>query len=270
MRHDFVISAALLAALLFGLIVLYRYKKLSVTQASLLAIAVIVVVGGWLGYRTVILPEARLQTQIETAKQRLAQLPGYRILQRQEPALWRQLNAELVAQMRAGIAPEQATSNLRAMLGDLLNQRIGRAGDEAINRYIALSLEQMESLRAQDVQLCFRFLFPQVSGGVNLNEVLPASLVLRDLREIEQLLQDSAGPEQQVDLAAAHQNLNKVVQQLYATWGNDLQWLNAPADSHVNRQKMCDMTIDLYRSILALPPKQSVNVLRMMLSANAG
>lgn len=270
MQHSLFLSALLLAVLLAALAGLYRRQRLSGRGTLLLAILAGLIFAGWLGYRYVILPEARLQAEIDATQQQLARLPGYRILQQQEPALWHQLNAELSAQLRAGVSPPLAIGHLRAMLTDLLNQRIGRADDNAINRYITVSLKQIESLRARDIQLCFRFLFPQVGGGVNLNDALPESLVQDDLNGIEQLLRDSVGPERPVDLRAAHQHLNDVVQQLYLKWGSDLQWLNAPADAHVNRQKMCDMTIDLYRAILALPHKQSANILRMMLSANAG
>ncbi|AIX72993.1 MULTISPECIES: hypothetical protein [Mixta] len=271
LTHYFIIAAVLLAALLLSLWRLFRQKRLAGRTVLLLSLFGALALGGALGlYRYVILPERLLQARIDAAQQQMRRLPGYRIVQQQEPALWRQLNAELATEIRAGASPSQATGASRAMLADLLNQRIGHAGDEAINHYISVSLRQMESLRARDVQLCFRFLFPQVGGGVNLNDALPESLVQDDLNGIEQLLRDSVGPERPVDLRAAHQHLNDVVQQLYLKWGSDLQWLNAPADAHVNRQKMCDMTIDLYRAILALPHKQSANILRMMLSANAG
>ncbi|AUX94292.1 hypothetical protein [Mixta gaviniae] len=271
MTHYLIIAAVLLAALGLALGRLYWTRRLSCRAALLLAFFAVLLCGGALGLcRYVILPEQQLQARIEAAQQQMQRLPGYRLVQQQEPALWRQLNAELAAEIRDGASPSQATGASRAMLADLLNQRIGRAGDAAINHYISVSLQQMESLRARNVQLCFRFLFPQVGGGVNLNDALPQSLVQADLRGIDQLLRDSTGPEQPIDLRAAHQHLNDVVQQLYLKWGSDLQWLNAPADAHVNRQKMCDMTIDLYRAILALPHKQSANVLRMMLSANAG
>lgn len=270
MQHSLFLSALLLAVLLAALAVLYRRQQLSGRGTLLLAILAGLIFAGWLGYRYVILPEARLQAEIDATQQQLARLPGYRILQQQEPALWHQLNAELSAQLRAGVSPPLAIGHLRAMLTDLLNQRIGRADDNAINRYITVSLKQIESLRARDIQLCFRFLFPQVNGGVNLNRVLPENLIQQDREAIEQLLQQSTGADRKVDVPAAHQDLNRIVQQLYASWGNDLHWLNAPSDAHVNRQKMCDMTIDLYRAILALPPTQAANVLRMMLSANVG
>lgn len=270
MQLSLIISALLLVALIGTLTALYHRKQLSRIKALGLTLALALLLGGGLGYRYLILPEMRLQARIEATQTQLMHLPGYRLLQQQEPALWRQLNEELAAQLRAGVNPSQAFGHLRPLLTDLLNQRIGRAGDAAINSYIAVSLKQMESLRARDVKLCFRFLFPQVNGGVNLNQLLPEKLIQQDSAVIEQLLQESTGAERAVDLPAAHQQLNRVVQQLYLSWGEDLQWLNAPADAHVDRQKMCDMTIDLYRAILALPDTQSANVLRMMLSANAG
>ena len=86
----------------------------------MLALVAALIVGGWL-YRYVMLPEARLRARIVTAQQQLTHLPGYRLLPQQEPARWRQLNAKLAVQLRAGASDAQAMGDVRAMLPKLLN-----------------------------------------------------------------------------------------------------------------------------------------------------
>jgi len=155
---------------------------------------------------------------------------------------------------------------MRGWLMDLVNQRLTRASDAAIIDYIRVSVEEMQALQQQEPQRCFRFLYPQVNGGVNLQQVLSPELNQRDAQALETLLQQSTGNEQPLDQAAAQRDLQSVVEKLYGKWGDRLQQLNMPADTAVDRGAMCAMSIDLYSGILALPDKQAANLLRKMVS----
>ncbi|MFS2222183.1 hypothetical protein [Pantoea sp. B65] len=217
-----------------------------------------------------IYPQQQRAAKIAAAQQQLATTPAYRVIRQQQPTLYKQLNDELAAAVDNGMPTAEAIGQLRPQLADLLNERIGRAEDDNIIRYMQLSVSQMQNLRQQSGDLCFKFLFPQISGGVNTEQLLPKELQQQDLQQMEALLKASSGADKPIDLTAARQSLRGIVRTLYAKWGGELQLLNAPTDSHVDRDHMCDMTTDLYRAVLALPPKQSANVLRMMLSSNAG
>lgn len=259
----------LIALVLLSLLALLLVKKGNVNRLwAVLLVAIPLVAGNVWFYRWVY-PQQQLAEKIAAAQQQLATTPTYRTIKQQQPALYKQLNDEFIAAVRAGIPAEKAIGQLRPLLADLLNQRIGRADDASIISYMQLSVSQMRSLRQQSGDLCFRFLFPQISGGINTEDTLPASLQQQDLAQMEALLKASRGPEVAIDLPQARQSLQGIVRTLYAKWGSDLQLLNSPGDRRVDRDKMCDMTIDLYSAVLALPGKQAANVLRMMLSANA-
>lgn len=83
---------------------------------------------------------------------------------------------------------------------------------------------------------------------------------------MDTLLKHSGGLEQPLDIKKGRVQLQAVVRELYQRWGSDLQTLNTPAESVVNEGKLCDMTIDLYQSVLALTGKDSANVLRIIIS----
>ncbi|MFB9085919.1 hypothetical protein LU604_04395 [Erwinia tracheiphila] len=44
--------------------------------------------------------------------------------------------------------------------------------------------------------------------------------------------------------------------------------MNSPAEAGTNKVKLCEMTIDLYQSVLALLVDNSVGILRIILSSN--
>nr|MBA2817044.1 hypothetical protein [Candidatus Pantoea persica] len=70
--------------------------------------------------------------------------------------------------MRRGATPQQAAGELRGWLADLINQRLMRAPDAAVVNYVRVLVKAIQALEQNDPQLCFRFLYPQVSGGANL------------------------------------------------------------------------------------------------------
>ncbi len=215
---------------------------------------------GWMA------PRQQQQAAVAAAQDRLATLPVWRTLQKQQPALYRQANDQLLRDLAAGVPLPQAIDRLRPLSADLLNQRINAARDEDLLRYMHISLEEMKAMRQIGADACFRFLFPQVKGGINLSDVLPKTLTDSELLAMDTLFQHSDGADQPMDLAQGRVKLQGVVRTLYGRWGSDLQTLNTPAEAGVDEARLCDMTIDLYQSVLALPDKDSANVLRIIIS----
>lgn len=211
-------------------------------------------------------PQQQRNAQLDAAIEHLAQTPGYRVLETQEPALWQLLVQELVHKIRQGEDPSRATGELRGWLMDVINQRLMRAPDHVVVNYIRVSVQEMQALDRRDPRLCFRFLYPQVSGGVNLVKTLSPALNAADALALEQLLLASTGGDFPVEEAQAKQDLQGIVAQLYKKWGDRLQQLNLPADTAVDRSSICAMSVDLYSAILALPDKQAANLLRRMVA----
>lgn len=260
----FLITLVAFVLLALIIIVLLRTTALRLWQGVLLFLLPVLLANllwfSWLHPR-----QQRQALATEVANQ-LSQAPGYRLLKTQEPALWQLLNRELLHKRLAGVPPDEALGEMRGWLLDLVNQRLVRASDPAILNYIRVSVQEMQALQQQDAQSCFRFLYPQVSGGVNLQQLLPPKLNQRDGQALDELLAQSTGDEQPLDNQAAQRDLQKVVETLYGKWGDRLQQLNMPADTTVDRSAMCAMSIDLYNGILALPDKQAANLLRKMVS----
>ena len=251
----------LLALIIFGLI---KTTRLRVWQGVLIFLLPVILANllwfSWMHPR-----QQRAQQQM-LAEEQLAQTPGYRVLQQQEPALWQLLVQELLHKIRAGESAQQATGELRGWLAEVINQRLMRAPDAAVVNYIRVSVQEMQALNKINAQLCFRYLYPQVNGGVNLIKTLSPALNQLDAQAMEVLLLSSVQADLPVDKEASQRDLQNVVAGLYKKWGDRLQQLNMPADTAVDRSSMCAMSIDLYSAILALPDKQAANLLRRMIA----
>ena len=258
------VTLAAFALLAVIIIILVRTTSLRIWQGVLLLVLPLIVANllwfSWLH------PRQERQALVAEVDAQLSIAPGYRLLKTQEPALWQLLNRELLHKRAQGVPADLALGELRGWLMDVVNQRMARANDAAVINYIRVSVLEMQALQQQKPQRCFRFLYPQVDGGVNLQQVLSPELNQQDAEALEALLLASKGAEQTLDQGAAQRDLQRVVEKLYGKWGDQLQQLNMPADTAVDRGAMCAMSIDLYSGILALPDKQAANLLRKMVS----
>ena len=254
------IAGLVMLGLFWTLVV--RKSRLSLAGGILLT--VLPVIAGNLYWFYACKPARDLQRQEQHALAEMASLPGYRILKVQEPGLWRMLQQAFLRSVREGNSAPVALGQLRGMLVDVINQRIGRASDDAVIHYVSMSVDEMKTLDHLSSDACFRFLYPQVEGGVNLMQLLPPALNTEDAQAMEVLLLNSQGPDKPLNKPLATETLKEVVNTLYPRWGDRLRQLNEPGDTSSDHQALCHMTIDFYQTILSLPPVQSVNLLRMM------
>ncbi|MGJ0127475.1 hypothetical protein [Pantoea sp. RHCKP32] len=259
-----VMTLAAFALLALIVIVLIKTTRLRLWQGLLIFLLPLIVANLlWFSW---VAPQQRQAAQREQAVSQLSAMPGFRVLQTQEPTLWLLLTQELTRRIRAGEPADKATGELRGWLIEVINQRLMRGTDAAVVHYISVSVEEMQALNQIDPGLCFRYLYPQVSGGINLQTTLSPALNRREAEAMEQLLLNSPPPEQPLDKTQAQADLQQITGQLYQKWGDRLQQLNMPADTAVDRSSLCAMSIDLYSAILALPDKRAANLLRRMIA----
>ena len=259
-----VICASLLIVFLFWL---HKKGKISRLLAGICGFVLLFVASAI--YFGAIAPQYQRQAERAAAEKRFAGMPGYRTIKVQQPELFQQLQQEFSAALQQGMTDQQALEMLRPALSDLINQRISYVNNAQLHSFMQISLEEMKLIRQKSAQLCYRFLFPQINGGINTSEVLPQALRDREMVALEAFLLQSRGAKQPMDITRSRADLQALVSTLYGKWGSDLQTLNSPAEAGVDKSKLCDMTIDLYQSVLALPVNQSAGVLRMILESSA-
>ena len=168
-----------------------------------------------------------------------------------------------------GKPQQEAIDTVKPMVSELLSKRIVHAPDAAVNAAMQVNLEEMQTLLARKDGTCFKFLYPQVSGGVNTAEVLPPALFSKDLSTMNDLLL-ATGPQQSEFPAAV--STEKVIlmmapvrQALGNMYGDQLQMFSDLTKPDVDREKVCEISISLYSGILALQPADSAAILRQML-----
>ncbi|HDL7337285.1 TPA: DNA gyrase [Yersinia enterocolitica] len=262
---EVLISAGVAAVL--GLITtgLRNRNKLGKLGAILWVIIPIIV--GNIIYYHYINPNGLRSTDRAQIERSFEGYPVFQTLKQQEPDLYNQLIDNFLKSKKEGHSEQQLIDEMKQTVSGLIVQRIRHAPDKDVIDYMNIILEELRYYQANNrsEHLCFKALFPQVSGGVNATKALPKELQLRDLDSINRLFKASSGgiikPKNQ-----EHENkLSIIVARMQQQYGDDLQMFSNPASPDVDREKICDMSIDMYSQILKLPPDDAGDILRSML-----
>lgn len=198
-----------------------------------------------------------------------AEYPVFQTLKQQEPALYTQLIDNFLKSKKEGHSEQQLIDEMKQAVSSLIAQRIQHAPDKDIIDYMNIILEELRYYQANNrsEHLCFKSLFPQVSGGVNATKYLPKELQSRDLDSVNRLFKASSGGIINPINQDYENKLNTIVTQMQQQYGNDLQMFVNPASPDVDREKVCDMAIDMYSQIMQLPPSDAGAILRSMLGS---
>jgi hypothetical protein len=203
-------------------------------------------------------------------EQAVSGIPVFQTILKYEPIKYYSIIEQAVALKKNGASQQQMIDKLQPNITSILLARIRYATDNTLIEHIAATLQQMQQLYVQKGQKCFKFLFPQVEGGINITQLLPHEIIQRRLAADNALIiasyETPTKINTQKDDARAQEELSQIFQQMLLLFGQDIQMLDAPADPNSDREKICEMSIDLYHRVLKLPAKRSSCVLKMMLT----
>lgn len=268
MNWNDVIIAGVVAAVVGGLLqALYKKGKISRTPAII--IFLVVILGGNLLYEGAIKPRLMRDDQAQEIDQALSVLPIYSTIKAQEPVLYSQIRNTILQLKKEGKSQQEAIDGVKPMVSELLSRRMNTAPDANVIAAMQVSLEEMQALQARNDGSCFKFLYPQIKGGVNTAQVLPPELFKKDLNTMNTLLlasgSNQTAPPTVVNREKANALMVPVRQALQQKYGEELDMFRDLSAATVDHAKVCEISITLYSGILALPPQDSAAVLRLML-----
>jgi hypothetical protein len=188
-------------------------------------------------------------------------MPVYQVMKRHEPTAYAQLLERYQASREGRITPAQFTNFANAAISEAATRRIGRAAPAAQLALMRDMTMNLKTLRARGDDTCFRYLYPEITGGADVAGALSPRAQARTLDLAGEVIRTSAEtPSAPVSPEAAAQKLGPVVDAVYAQFGADTQLMSHVHDPDINRLKVCDIVIALYERMLAMPPEDASQV----------
>jgi hypothetical protein len=250
--------AALVATLVFG-------HKTERKLAFGLAFAVLFLVFNTLS-KHFMLPQLNAFGAKSDFEKVVRDTPVFQSIREYEPETYASLEEFFVEAVRRGEDKQKTIDGAREKISSVIVKRLPKASDAAVAGYMSVLVEQMSALHDQGGGLCFKYLFPQVEGGIDAPGVFSSELLKRDMEAMDLAIRsydETRGIPTEAEVIPL---LQPLYAELYEAYGDGVSVLSNPAAENVDRERLCDITRALYAGILGLEPDQSVKVLRWMLA----
>ena len=232
-----------------------------------LRIAIAVVLGmvaaGWI-YRD---KAPNTEQQLDTA---LSSMPVWQVIKEQEPEFRKKVQDEMLALQKAGKNEQQIIDTVQPKILHLQMARLQNAPDANVVEYMKINMEQTAAMQKVSDDSCYRFLYPEVKGGVNPMRLLDKDLMQRRMQADVDMMRAAAGPDKHAvtpqEIQQAETDVVPIIQKLTGKYGDDIELLQMPQKGKGKEKQSCDLVQDLWNNVLALPEPNAAGLIRYAVS----
>lgn len=249
--------AAIIAGLIFGK---KSEKKTVYTIVTVLLFAIFNTAS-----KNLILPKLnalKAKAEIESV---FKDIPAFSSIKKYEPATYQKIINQVSEAVKKGHSQKEVAYMVRHHISRLVESRLPHASDEAIVAYMKVMVKEMEELLALGNGLCYKFLFPQLVESVNAREVFSKETQYNDLEALDAIIRTSINKRKLPSEAVVLPLLEPIFTELQAKFGDDVSMIENPTAIGIDKERVCQITKELYIKILDLPTQQAASVLRWIL-----
>ena len=204
--------------------------------------------------------------QVRNAEAEFLGSPAYRALKQHDRATYDKLMADFRQAVKEDKGREATVAAVREHVVRAVQSRLPTASNESVADYMKVMLAEMKELDEQGGDLCYRFLFPQVSGPIDPVQYFSKQTQKADLEALAEVIRTSAeNPQPVPPESVVMPQLETIFIDLANDHGQDIAMLQNPVAPNVDRRKICRMTQNMYTKILQLPVEESGQMLRYLL-----
>lgn len=203
---------------------------------------------------------------LENIEAEFAKNPLFSTLQMYEPATYDRLMSEIRSGLQQGRSQAELREKILPLAQSVYMQRLPYGSDSALRSFTGLMLEQMKVLYSVDPALCYDYAYGQGRGAkLDMTKYFSKELQQKEFLVMAEVIRSAAGQtsrppnEKQIE-----RQLTTVFASLAQRYGDDAQMLADPELGRTNKAKTCELTYELYQTILRLPERESGALLRFM------
>ncbi|URQ62212.1 topoisomerase II [Pantoea alhagi] len=200
-------------------------------------------------------------------------MPSYVVMKEQEPQLLARIRAQVITMVKEGKNEQQVIDFIQPQILALQKKRLAFSPDDQVIAVMQVNIEQITAVQKSSNDACYRFLYPEVKGGVNAAKIISKDILAKRINADVAMLRSAYGPGRHLitddERQNAQKNLREVIQKMLPKYGQDLVILDDPRKGLGKEKQACDMVLDLWNNILSLPKSQAAGIIRMVMAAES-
>ena len=264
------IAAAVTIGFVSGAVAYFIAKKYPTQRILILAIPVLVFIALSALTKFLVIPPLHLWTSQREIEKSLSQISAYEVIAKYDPKAYEEIRQEILNSLKNRESQDEVIERARNIVANVVSGHIPRASDESVVHYVEAMTREIEELAEKNPEACYQFLFPDRYGPADVTKYFKPETQRADLAALAEVIRTAAEqPRPKPDKETGDALLKKLLNNFYASQGDDALLLKDPFAPGVDKMKVSKLIASLYREALNLPQGQSGLLLRYMLSAKS-
>lgn len=205
---------------------------------------------------------------LENIEAEFAKNPLFSTLQMYEPAIYDRLMSEIRTGLQQGRSQAELREKILPLVQSVYMQRLPYGSDSALRSFTGLMLEQMNVLYSVDPAICYDYVYGKGRDAkLNVTKYFSKELQQKEFSIMAEVIRSAAGQTSRPNEKQIERQLTTVFASIAQRYGDDAQMLTDPKIGRTNKAKTCELTYELYQTILRLPERESGALLRFMFAS---
>lgn len=204
---------------------------------------------------------------VEKFEQSIRDVRGYQALRENDSKFYERLVAKYRELVGQNLTEKQVNDALRAMRASYIEERLSYTSDGTVIDYAGLIIEQLDEFERDGTEPCFSLLIPPGDSRAGTPPDFSETTSQGELAVLDKTVKTYNEDRPQPSEESVWPNLEPIFAELFDEYGEEnVSALQSADDPDIDRTLVCTIAGSLYRAILELPKRQSVNALRWLLS----
>tara|TARA_B100000315_G_scaffold236680_1_gene252724 strand:- start:830 stop:2362 length:1533 start_codon:yes stop_codon:yes gene_type:complete len=193
-------------------------------------------------------------------------IPIYQHIRDYDPETFQALILEAKLRFSQGASTLDIIHLIRSRISKSLIKTLPIAPNNDVVSYTRVMVSEIRQLTAADPELCFKFLFPEKYGSIDIQDYISEEVQKSDLDALSAIYIGSVRSPQEIPKETeVIDHLDRAYSAISKKYGEAaFSFFENPDIEPSSKNDICNMIADLYENILEMPIEQSGPTLRFM------
>jgi hypothetical protein len=207
--------------------------------------------------------ETGLGSNVADLEKTLLAMPMYQSIKKHDPEAFEQIMSGMGKGFKGDVSKEEMLVLMREQTTKLYSHYLPISEEDALLNAIRQSVDASAVLEKANPEACYALLY----GGtyVDYTSLLSKDMQRAILDSTARVIETGVSNPQTIpgekQVAKQREIVNGALTRRY---GDDFALLSDPSSPGVDKAKICSMSVELFRQVLKLPKKESVQLLRFL------
>jgi hypothetical protein len=200
-----------------------------------------------------------------TSDEKLLDYSAFTLMKWYDPESYNKIKSEFYQVIKGGQSKEEATAAVHNMISTLVQKHLPHASDEAAIKYAEVKVQELTELMQNGENLCYPFLFSQMGQTLNSTKYISHTTREAGLAALNDIVRTSFVLSQDIpSVEEVSTILEPVIYIELNKYGQDLALIQEPVMNKTDKIKVCEITMNMYKSLLQLPSINGSKVIRYL------